>query len=189
MLPPDRRRSVPSTFGLRGSRSEGHDLTLVSLAGAWLLSPLPILQAEAIVRRSNAAPLLTAILLSACVSNTAPETVMPDTPAGAVERFLRAWHSQDWSAMAAATQTTWRSGETNAAGWLANAYGSERLVEWQVEGTKRKGQATVDVTVRCRTDVSAWFRLRARVIRESGAYRPDPHGRWGVNPLSTLRRY
>lgn len=111
--------------------------------------------------------------------------------------FLTAWQLQDWSAMAALTQITWRSKQSDPAAWLRQLYELKRLESFEILPYKPISAAAsrIPVVVKYRVAGGKGFgkpplrtvQLKAMVICESAPYQPTPNATWGVNPISTLR--
>lgn len=113
----------------------------------------------------------------------------------ALTKFLQAWQSQDWQAMAEVTQLTWRSKQENSAEWLQGFYGPKRLEQFEV-GTCEVISPTAS-RINCEVVYSLQSKgfastkqtktLKAMVIQEKAPYEPSEQGTWGVNPISTLK--
>jgi len=104
-----------------------------------------------------------------------------------VGRFLTAWKKKDWVKMAKYTQSTWRGAfRKNNARRLEDWFGLKNLKKWEITKIKFVGDACRDVFINI--DYGNGIReIRARIICETGPYKPDIKGKWGVNPISCLK--
>jgi len=150
------------------------------------------------------------LVLGACAPTPAPAPAPTPTPTpapesypmvdidsyaiGSAERalaeFLTAWRDEDWDRMAEFTQITWRSGEENPAELLEAQYGFKDLLGAEMVRKEEWGSdAAVKIiaTIYYRIAQVEKKTITAMVICETEPYTTDPEGKWGVNPLSTLR--
>ncbi len=112
-------------------------------------------------------------------------------PAGSADRafaeYLEAWGMQDWNRMYDLTQLTWRSEKDPME--LQNNYDFKGLKTAEIASRSVVSETCVDFTANISYKFGSEVRtevIKARVIRESAPYQPDPNGTWGVNPISTL---
>lgn len=113
-----------------------------------------------------------------------------DSPERAFVEFLISWREKDWSRMAKFTQKTWNSKEKNPAEVLDAWYGLKDLLGAEIIKKSTVSDVTVDITATVYYAVGSKIetkKITGRVIREIIAYVPSPRGKWGVNPISTLR--
>jgi len=152
------------------------------------------------------------LVLGACAPKPAPvppesTPVLPPTPApasesypmvevssyrvGSAERafaeFLTAWKDEDWDRMAEFTQITWRSDENNAAETMRLMYGPVELDGAEIIEKEVLSDVMVDITAVIYYREIYKSNFYATLICETEPHHPDPEGKWGVNPTSTLR--
>lgn len=111
-----------------------------------------------------------------------PSKFNSDSPERAVAEFAAAWRDSDFERMSSFTEGSWRSGKKDPAGLLEPDYGFKHLRGFQIVNVDTRA-SVADVTF------AVWYeaitnridnkKITARVLRESG--------KWGVNPISTLR--
>lgn len=110
-----------------------------------------------------------------------PSKFNSDSPERAVAEFAAAWRDSDFKRMSSFTHGSWRSGEKDPAGVLEADYGFKHLRGFQVTNVDTR-TTVADITF------VIWYeaitnkvekKITARVLRESG--------KWGVNPISTLK--
>ena len=104
-----------------------------------------------------------------------------------IEKFLINWRKKNWVKMLKYTQLTWRGAfRKNNARWLESWFGLKNLNKWEIIKIEFVGDACRDVFVN--VDYGKGIKeIRARVICETGPYKPDIKGNWGVNPISCLK--
>ena len=104
-----------------------------------------------------------------------------------IGRFLIAWQKKNWVKMAKYTQLTWRGTfHKNNARRLESWFGLKNLEKWEIINIKFVGDACRDIFVNI--DYGKGIKkIRAWVICETGPYKPDIKGNWGVNPISCLK--
>ncbi len=114
-------------------------------------------------------------------------------PEGSAERafaeFLTAWKDKDWDRMAEFSQITWRSAQNNPAEMLNSAYGFKDLLGAEIIKKSDVSDVMVDITATIYYRIAQVEKksITARVIRETAPNKPSSEGKWGVNPISTLR--
>ncbi|HUV75789.1 MAG TPA: hypothetical protein VMW00_03940 [Dehalococcoidales bacterium] len=113
----------------------------------------------------------------------------PSSAERAFAGYLTAWKNKDWNGMAEFTQMTWRSENENPAQMLENAYGFKDLLGAEIIKKSEVSDVMVDITATIYYRIAKVEKksITARVIRETAPNKPDPEGKWGVNPISTLR--
>ena len=102
------------------------------------------------------------------------------------EKFLNNWKKKKWIKMVRYTQLTWRTLHKNNARWLESWFGLKNLNKWEIIKIEFVGDACRDIFVNI--DYGKGIKkIRARVICETGSYKPDIEGNWGINPVSCLK--
>jgi len=107
----------------------------------------------------------------------------------AITNYLEAWKHKDWPLMAAQLQQTAFEHGWNAER-LKDTYGNINLLSYAVVSDKRVSDSCHHILVSVDIQVGAKVSKRtilANVICEEAPYKPSPTGRWGVNPVSTMR--
>src|SRR5258708_14670221 len=105
-----------------------------------------------------------------------------EKPEDVCASYFAAWKAKNWKKMAALTTKTWRSSEKDPVGFFKDVYGFRSLSSAKITHVNRRGQITVDVTVKV---IYKGFRcveehvVTARMIRESAPFKPSPKGKWG----------
>jgi len=104
-----------------------------------------------------------------------------------MEKFLISWKKKNWAKMVKYTQLTWRGAfRKNNARRLESWFGLKNLEKWEIIKIEFVGDACRDVFVNI--DYGKGIKeIRARVICETGPYKPDIKGNWGINPISCLK--
>jgi len=103
-----------------------------------------------------------------------------------VGKFLANWKKKNWAKMARYTQLTWRDSHKNNIKWLEGWFCKKPLKKWKITDIKIIGDACRDVYIEI--DYGEGIKeIRARVICEVAAYKPDIEGIWGINPISCLK--
>ena len=103
-----------------------------------------------------------------------------------IEKFLINWRKKKWAKMARYTQLTWRNNHSNNTGWLEGWFWKKDLKKWEITKIEIVGKACRDVYINI--DYGKGIKkIKARVICETGPYKPDIEGNWGVNPISCLK--
>lgn len=108
---------------------------------------------------------------------------------GAVNGFFAAWKRQDFRAMYNATNYSWRHGSGNNATTLRNQYDFKRVTSFKIVKV-HAGALAQDITIRVTYKVfnsHKTVRITAKVLKETRGGDLSPSGKWGVNPISTLR--
>ncbi|MBA7483692.1 hypothetical protein ES707_19209 [subsurface metagenome] len=129
---------------------------------------------------------------------TSPSYVFQEPPEfeqGTAERTLAeyawAWKNEDWGAMTNYAQKTWVSNEKDPAVALKDQYGWKYLRGFEITGVNKVSDVVTDITFIVQYEAIAGQILRAQItarcIKETAPYTPSEQGRWGVNPLSTIR--
>ena len=104
-----------------------------------------------------------------------------------VEKFLINWKKKNWTKMVKYTQLTWRGAfRKNNSRRLESWFGLKNLEEWKIIKVESVGEACRDVFINIYYGKGT-KEIRARVICETGPYKPDVKGSWGVNPISCLK--
>jgi len=103
-----------------------------------------------------------------------------------IEKFLINWRNKKWAKMARYTQLTWRNNHSNNTGWLESWFWRKNLKKWEITKIKIVGKACRDVFINIDYGKGT-KKIKARVICETGPYKPDIEGNWGVNPISCLK--
>lgn len=107
----------------------------------------------------------------------------------AVEAFLSAWKKRDWKEMKKTCQITWQENTRGAVKWLEGAFNvRERILkDWRIVKSTEFAEAAAKVEVAIKVYDGHVFMLNIGVTGEIGAFRPDPSGVYGVNPISVLK--
>jgi len=105
-----------------------------------------------------------------------------------LNNFMHGWETGDFEKMFSYCQKTWQEHHTvKGLELLLNSY---KLKKYRIGKIKKTGQYSCDVEL---SVVFSIFRkshkrkLTPRLIRETGAYKPDTNGKFGVNPVSLLK--
>jgi hypothetical protein len=110
------------------------------------------------------------------------------------KNFMNAWKDSNWSEMLENSQITWRSrGRNKSIDLLKGWFYLKDLTTFKILKTEKISDSCVDMTLK----ISYLYyisnlketKIKARVICETGPYKPDPEGKWGVNPISILREF
>lgn len=140
-----------------------------------------------------------------------PSTQAAGSPQQALASYLYSWHAQDWVGMVNATQLSWRRRQSDPLQALRLAYQDMQLLGTRIT---QHGTPMVDVMplpldyiTFIDMGVMVWWRspdqlvagsmkqlwlgrMVVRLVREGVDAKPrvlaDPHGVWGVNPVSCL---
>ena len=90
-----------------------------------------------------------------------------------MEKFLISWKKKNWTKMVKYTQSTWRGAfHKNNARRLESCFGLKNLEEWKIIKIEFVGDACRDVFVNI--DYGKGIKeIRARIICETGPYKPD----------------
>lgn len=107
--------------------------------------------------------------------------------------FMNAWKDSNWSEMLKYTQKTWRSRENNSIETLKNWFYLKDLLTFKVLKINQISESCIDILLSIRyifvdSDLKE-AKVRARVICETGPYKPSKDGEWGVNPIGILREF
>lgn len=107
-----------------------------------------------------------------------------------LSEYALAWKDQDWDRMTKYTQKTWLEGQDDPADMLSAWYDFKTLKGFEVINSKKVSDVIVDVTFNVQyeamTNQISNKEITARIIKETGPYKPSINGSWGVNPISTL---
>lgn len=109
-------------------------------------------------------------------------------------KFLNAWKDSNWSEMFENAQITWRSrGRNKSIDLLKGWFYLKDLTTFKILKTEKISDTCVDITLKisCLYYVSNLkeVKIKARVICETGPYKPSKDGIWGVNPVGILREF
>lgn len=114
-----------------------------------------------------------------------------DTPERAVAGWIESWERQKWGAMVNYIQITWLSKQRNPQNGIRGLFFAKKLKEAHIIESEKVCGFIFDIKVRLRYTISHKSRVvevNARVLRETAPYKPSvTEGKWGVNPISTLR--
>ena len=127
-----------------------------------------------------------------------------NTPEHALVAYLSAWQSQDWHGMEQATNISWRRLQPIPIIPLRNWYADKRLKSIEIVTVDPNPDA-IPIVKEAATDITfkgtyilngkrhtKLFRARVLLENEQAALvdkTSDQLGKWGVNPLSTLREW
>lgn len=150
------------------------------------------------VRRHAAAVaivVLSATAVVATVQAASAEQVAPSAnlagcpaPSSVMQDWIAAWKAKKFRRMVALSQVSWRSRTSDAAGLLDAQYGFKDVLSYRfVRCASNSVTARVTYRVRYRTFKVSDVLITGNVIREDASGHPSATGRWGVNPISTLR--
>lgn len=111
------------------------------------------------------------------------------TPQETLSKFFSAWKDSQWAEMAEHSQLTWRSHHSDPAHQIEGMF-ARPLGGFEVGQSEVISDCCEHVSFKLSLGkgfsgqrIEGW----ANVIRETGAYEPDPTGQWGVNPVSVLK--
>lgn len=120
-----------------------------------------------------------------------PNSYSSDSPERAFVDFLTSWQDKDWSGMTNYTQLTWASEENNPTDTLEAWYGFKDLLGATINDKRVISNTTVDIIATIYYSIGngavVQKDIKARVICESAPFQPSTSGKWGINPVSTLR--
>ena len=111
-----------------------------------------------------------------------------------MKEFLEAWRNKDWKNMARACQITWLSNNNNAEQELKDMFGQINLLEYNIKKkdilmTPSKVMAHIPIGLVSHISKSVKTEHSIGVaVREKNPYETSKSGKWGINPLSILRR-
>jgi hypothetical protein len=109
-------------------------------------------------------------------------------PAGVVSQWVAAWKAKNFGRMVALSEVSWRLRTSGAVGTLRAQYGFKDVLAYSfVRCTANNVSARVTFRVKYRTFKVERVQITAMVLREDSRGNLSPSGRWGVNPISTLR--
>jgi hypothetical protein len=139
--------------------------------------------------------LLGAALVAAACGRASAAIASPSTasisclPATSVMRsWLAAWQAQNFRRMADLSEVSWRQRARGPVGELRDQYGFKDVVSYRfVRCSGNSVSARVTFTVTYKTFKRVRVEITGMVLREDRDGAPSPVGRWGVNPISTLR--
>ncbi len=106
----------------------------------------------------------------------------------AVKGYMRAWRIADFKRMLRWTNKSWYHEYGTKGSFLQDTFSMYTFASWTVGDPTVVSAYMVDVPVTLVNHDGSEKNLVARVIRESGPYRPSKKGTWGVNPFSTMRQ-
>ena len=105
-----------------------------------------------------------------------------------LNNFMHGWETGDFEKMFSYCQKTWQEHHTvEGLELLLNSY---KLKKYRIGKIKKTGQNSFDVELNVVFSLfgkSHKRKFTTRLIRETGAYKPDKNGKFGVNPVSLLR--
>lgn len=112
--------------------------------------------------------------------------VAPGSARATARQWLDGWIARDWQAVERATTLTWRADHHEGAVALV-------LPPWEITDAELAAEIAIspvvtDLDVRLAVAGRPTLLVTLRLVRESGPYRPDPAGTWGVNPVSAALR-
>lgn len=116
-------------------------------------------------------------------------------PKSVLETFLLALGNRQWSAMVSVSQMTWRVNRDNPVKEIETLLGWMNLTKFRVfafypvyyESIPKGTMLDAKCFIEYGTPDGKSYLQRNVLIRlacESGTYKPDPEGEWGVNPIS-----
>lgn len=117
-----------------------------------------------------------------------------------IENFGRCWEKRNWRRMSEYIQLTyieshkWRFSkifkkQLTIKKRLKNQFGNIRLKEFQViENPKVIGKTCVDIKCKFLSLTGNISTINMRLICEKEPYKPSIDGKWGINPISCLRK-
>jgi hypothetical protein len=109
-------------------------------------------------------------------------------PTVVMKSWLAAWKSKNFRRMVELSEQSWRLRASGAVGQLRDQYGFKDVLSYRFvrcSGSSVSARVTIGVTYK--TFKRVHVRITGMVIREDRQGDPSPVGRWGVNPISTLR--
>lgn len=116
-------------------------------------------------------------------------------PQLAVKKFFNSWKHKEFKMMSRACQKTWFSkfhGDMKAWDWIKHNYGNKTLLRFEIDSVIYTNEVVCDISIKMEyvfADKNYQRVVIARCICERGAYKTHPKGKWGVNPISTLREH
>jgi hypothetical protein len=110
-------------------------------------------------------------------------------PAGVVRDWVGAWKAKNFKRMNQLSEVSWRLRTRGPVQTLRDQYGFKDVLSYRfVRCAVLSGvSARVTFRVKYRTFKVSHVQIRAMVIREDKSGHVSAVGRWGVNPISTLR--
>ena len=117
-------------------------------------------------------------------------------PEAKMREFLKAWKNKKWNKMVDSCQITWLFNNDNAKQLLQSQYGPFVLMQYKIKVDKivmigdNKVMAHVPVTITLKNllgKVEQKYSVGV-VVKEEKPYQTNVDGKWGVNPVSMLRR-
>lgn len=131
-----------------------------------------------------------------------PNDYQQGTPERALSEYLLAWQKGDWAKMLESTQLAWSSQEKDATEALKSQHELIKLNGAEINGKKDVSELNPSV---CQDLLATIFynvplgdkkfrnvvkkkKIVVRIICEIAPFKPDKKGRWGVNPISALRK-
>lgn len=109
-------------------------------------------------------------------------------PAAVVRDWVGAWKAKSFKRMTELSEVSWRRRTDSPMQTLRDQYGFKDVLSYRfVRCAANATSARVTFQVKYRTFKVSRVRIAAMVIREDVSGNPSPSGRWGVNPISTLR--
>lgn len=108
-----------------------------------------------------------------------------------VEKFLEAWRDKKQLSLEQTIQKTWLAEhEKHWFDFMRVWFLDKDLKKWKVLKDVRVGDACRDVKVNVTFGYKGKThkrRLSIRVVCETGPYKPDINGKWGINPISAVK--
>jgi hypothetical protein len=109
-------------------------------------------------------------------------------PSSIVANWVAAWKAKNFKQMVQLSEQSWRLRTSGAVGTLRAQYGFKDVLSYRfVRCSASNVSARVTFRVKYRTFKLDSVEITAMVIREDRSGNLSALGRWGVNPISTLR--
>jgi hypothetical protein len=126
--------------------------------------------------------------LNGCGSYRGPRQISTSRAASPHSTGVAAWKLKNFKQMVQLSEQSWRLRSSGAAGVLRAQYGFKDVLSCRfVRCSANNVSARVTFRVKYRKYKVSRVQITAMVIREDHAGNPSALGRWGVNPISTLR--
>ena len=107
-------------------------------------------------------------------------------------KYMNAWIIQDYKTMKENSQITWKLDghpQQSAEEWLLREYYPRAISSWKIMKYDIENCTIVFNVKVSRVINNDQKRISARVICENDKYTPSRNGKWGVNPISCVRKW
>lgn len=103
-------------------------------------------------------------------------------------RFMNKWKDGDYKGLKDLVQKTWGSKQDDIAESLKDML--NKIEDFEIISIKYNAEANEILGKKIFADAMVKIdnrKVKIRLVREKGAYKPSEEGDWGVNPISILR--